>query len=65
MAEQQNNFTTPPTSPRRNDPICPPGPRKEKGSHGEEMNQEDLDFLRRIGIEVIGQINNPGSYGDP
>jgi len=65
MSEQQNNYTTPPSSPRRNNPVCPPPPRKDQGSFGQEMNEEDLELLRRNGIEVLGQINNPGSYGDP
>ena len=37
----------------------------KRGSCGQEMNQEDFEFLRRAGIQVLGQINNPGSYGDP
>lgn len=64
MSEQQNNYKTPPSSPREN-PICPPAPRKDRGSCGQEINEEDLEILRRNGIEVLGQINNPGSYGDP
>ena len=57
MSEQQNNYKTPPSSPR--DPVCPPAPRKDMGSYGQEINEEDLEFLRTNGIEVIGQINNP------
>jgi hypothetical protein len=63
MSEQQNNYKTPQSSPR--DPVCPPAPRKDEGSYGQEMTEEDLEFLRRNGIEVQGQINNPGSNGGP
>ena len=65
MSDQEDNYTTPPTSPRINNPVGPPPPRKDNGSCGQEMNQEDFECLRRAGIQVLGQINNPGSYGDP